>query len=228
VIDKSKIAWLFFDVGDTLLMEDESMFDWCKQIAAELQRRGHSTTGEQVRSARAQAYAEFSTQLFDRMFEILGVKDATGVREAARYPHALEYPADGAAEALELLSAKFKIGIIADQATGTSDRLCARGWGDHISLCISSTEAGLQKPDPAIFQLALDRAGCRPDQAVMIGDRIDNDIRPAKAIGMATVRIRQGLAKVQEPREFADEADVTISRSSLGRASDQRGGVSIA
>lgn len=211
VIDKTKIKWLFFDVGDTLLSEDDSMFDWCEQIATELRRRGHLCTAEEVVAARARAYAEFSSQLFDRMFEILEVANEKGVTDAAKYQHALERPADGAAEALQLLSPHFKIGIIANQSTGTSDRLCARGWGDHISLCISSTEEGLKKPDLAIFQLALERAGCKPDEAVMIGDRIDNDIRPAKAIGMATIRIRQGLARVQEARETADQPDVTLT-----------------
>jgi HAD superfamily hydrolase (TIGR01549 family) len=52
-----------------------------------------------------------------------------------------------------------------------------------ISICLSSTEVGLEKPDPAIFQLALSQSGCEPPQAVMIGDRLDNDIRPARLLG---------------------------------------------
>jgi FMN phosphatase YigB (HAD superfamily) len=44
----------------------------------------------------------------------------------------------------------------------------------------------------------------------MIGDRIDNDIRPAKAIGMRTIRIRQGLSSVQIARDDADRADIQI------------------
>ena len=39
------------------------------------------------------------------------------------------------------------------------------------------------------------KAGCTPEQAVMIGDRIDNDIVPAKQMGMKTVWIKQGVGK---------------------------------
>jgi len=80
-----------------------------------------------------------------------------------------------------------------------------------ISICLSSTEAGLEKPDPAIFQLALSRAICKPSQAVMIGDRLDNDVRPARLQGWKTIRIAQGFARFQSPRDSFDEADVTIA-----------------
>lgn len=39
------------------------------------------------------------------------------------------------------------------------------------------------KPDPKLFTIACAQAGCAPEDAVMIGDRLDNDIAPAKAIG---------------------------------------------
>ena len=106
----------------------------------------------------------------------------------------------------------FRLGVIANQSAGTADRLCNHGWRGEFSICVSSTEEGLRKPDPAIFRLALDRAGCRADQAVMIGDRLDTDIAPAKAIGMATVRIRQGLSIVQEPADASQAPDVTVAR----------------
>ena len=45
--------------------------------------------------------------------------------------------------------------------------------------------------------MALDKAGCRPEDAIMIGDRLDNDIIPAKKMGMKTVWVRQGYAVYQ-------------------------------
>ncbi|MBQ3168432.1 MAG: HAD family hydrolase, partial [Clostridia bacterium] len=61
----------------------------------------------------------------------------------------------------------------------------------------SSAEAGCTKPDRAIFELALKAAGCEAEESVMVGDRLDNDMLPAKEIGMKTVWIRTGLSKVQ-------------------------------
>jgi ribonucleotide monophosphatase NagD (HAD superfamily) len=46
----------------------------------------------------------------------------------------------------------------------------------------------------------------------MIGDRIDKDIIPAKAIGMKTIRIRTGIHKNQEPRIPEEIPDITIER----------------
>lgn len=57
---------------------------------------------------------------------------------------------------------------------------------------IASAEEGVSKPDPRIFEIALGRADCKAEHAVMIGDRIDNDVVPAKKMGMKTVWIRQG------------------------------------
>lgn len=88
---------------------------------------------------------------------------------------------------LRNLHQDYAIGIIANQVAGLEKRL--ENWSIHqwIDLCVSSAEVGMAKPDKRIFQLALERAGCSPRQACMIGDRLDNDIRPAKALGMKTV-----------------------------------------
>jgi putative hydrolase of the HAD superfamily len=129
---------------------------------------------------------------------------------AGRYRHDLERQFVGTTDVLNRLKSRFRLGIIANQSAGTAQRMCDHGWRDVFSVCISSTEENLNKPDPAIFQLAMDRASCLAGHALMVGDRIDNDIAPAKALGMATVRIRQGMAAVRVPRDLSQEADVTI------------------
>jgi FMN phosphatase YigB (HAD superfamily) len=101
--------------------------------------------------------------------------------------------------------------VIANQSAGTWERLERYDLTPFLSLCLSSTELGLQKPDPAIFQLALEQAQCEPCQAVMIGDRIDNDIQPARLLGWRTIRVLQGFTKVQMPRTSAEEPDFTVS-----------------
>ena len=54
-------------------------------------------------------------------------------------------------------------------------------------------------------------AGCRPEEAVMVGDRLDNDIFPAKALGMGTVWVRQGLAVHQDLAMSDGKADSIIN-----------------
>lgn len=58
---------------------------------------------------------------------------------------------------------------------------------------------------------ALHDTGCNAESAVMIGDRLDNDIFPAKKAGMKTIWIKQGLGAVQQPLSEEYEADYTVN-----------------
>ena len=120
-------------------------------------------------------------------------------------------PYEGAERVLRALGEHYLIGVIANQPFGTEARLTKWGLMPLISACLSSTEIGFEKPDPEIFRLALSHAGCAPEEAVMIGDRIDNDIRPARIQGWRTIRILQGFARFQSPRDQFDEADATVA-----------------
>ena len=99
------------------------------------------------------------------------------------------------AKCLQVLREKYHLGIIANQIPGAEKRLKGMGIRRYFDVIVSSAEEGVAKPDPRIFNIALTRAGCAPEQAVMIGDRIDNDIVPAKQMGMKTVWIKQGVGK---------------------------------
>ena len=90
---------------------------------------------------------------------------------------------------------------------------------EKACLVIASAEEGISKPDKRIFEIALSRAKCNAENAVMIGDRIDNDIVPAKQMGMKTIWVKQGFGKywnVAREEEKADyEVDNLISILSL-------------
>lgn len=93
---------------------------------------------------------------------------------------------------LETLHAKYKLGIIANQSNGLRERLSSYGIEQYFDLIICSEEVGISKPSLGIFELALSNAKCIPREAIMVGDRIDNDIIPAQIVGMKTIWIRQG------------------------------------
>src|SRR5690606_38186536 len=56
----------------------------------------------------------------------------------------------------------------------------------------TSAEWGVEKPDPAFFAKAVAVAGEEPARVLYVGDRLDNDVLPARAAGMRTALLRRG------------------------------------
>lgn len=63
------------------------------------------------------------------------------------------------------------------------------GLGGAVDGIVTSAAVGAQKPDPAIFQAALEMAGCSADEAVHVGDTVAEDIAGAGAIGIRALLI---------------------------------------
>ncbi len=76
-----------------------------------------------------------------------------------------------------------------------------------IKLSQLPQKRGMKKPDLRIFRLALEQAGCNPQNTIMVGDRLANDIVPARQLGMKTIWVRQGFAKYQsvEKKEYENQ-----------------------
>ena len=73
---------------------------------------------------------------------------------------------------------------------------------------VESAVVGVRKPNPAIFQMGVDRLCMKPEEVVVIGDSYDKDIVPATQIGCQTVWLKSiGWA----PYRGDETADVVIS-----------------
>ncbi|HKQ17730.1 MAG TPA: HAD family hydrolase, partial [Solirubrobacterales bacterium] len=71
---------------------------------------------------------------------------------------------------------------------------------------------GLHKPDPAFFSRVAAELGLPPEEIAYVGDRVDNDVRPAKAAGMLAVFVRRGpWGWIQAGREDPPEADLVVA-----------------
>jgi putative hydrolase of the HAD superfamily len=71
------------------------------------------------------------------------------------------------------------------------DFLAKEGLLEHLEFCAFSDEVGVPKPDPRIFQVALEAIDATPSEAVHVGDLLRTDIFGARSIGMRSVRITQ-------------------------------------
>ncbi len=209
----SNRKWIFLDLGWTLVDETEAHRARLDVTQDHLARLGLHHSVDELMQMREHAATRFSASPFQGMLARLGLSgdDIGTLMDSVRYVKENEVLYPGVPELLAQLSGLFNLGVIANQSKGTEDRLVQWRIRDHFSLVFASAELGLSKPDPRIFESALSEARCTPQAALMIGDRIDNDIGPAKSQGWNTVRVLQGFSRFQEPRSPQEIPDITIS-----------------
>jgi putative hydrolase of the HAD superfamily len=62
------------------------------------------------------------------------------------------------------------------------------GLAQRLDFSVFSSEIGLRKPHPAIFEHALGALGVEPERTLFVGDRLFEDVRGAAELGMTTVQ----------------------------------------
>jgi FMN phosphatase YigB (HAD superfamily) len=119
----------------------------------------------------------------------------------SRIRHAMAIPVDDRFQPLpgarHLLETIRELGMRTVIASNTYWRDAGSYWDDFRNLgmadlidgIITSVDAGHLKPHPAVFEMAMRWAGAAPDRCVVIGNREDNDIAPALALGMQTLLV---------------------------------------
>lgn len=95
-------------------------------------------------------------------------------------------PRDGLLELFPALTARgIKLGVVTNGGVRIQQaKLKALGVGPYLSAIVISEAAGVAKPDPAIFRLALAQIGCAPGEAWFVGDHPVNDVLGANAAGL--------------------------------------------
>ena len=106
-------------------------------------------------------------------------------------------------------------GVRTLRAGGTPTALLSNSWGDALAYdrallaelfdaWVISSEVGLRKPDPAVYELAAERLGVPPHACVFVDD-LPGNLKPARALGMATVLHRgDAAATLAEIRDHLD------------------------
>jgi putative hydrolase of the HAD superfamily len=95
---------------------------------------------------------------------------------------------DGTIEILEYLQRKYRLHIITNGFQEVQHlKLKNSGISEFFVTVTSSEEVGVKKPNPLVFQKALDKAKAFPKQSIMIGDTFEADILGAEAVGMKTL-----------------------------------------
>jgi HAD superfamily hydrolase (TIGR01662 family) len=113
----------------------------------------------------------------------------------------------------ELHEDGFWLGVAGNQ-TLTAGKIL-RELALPVDLVATSDDWGVTKPDLGFFHHLADEAPCAPGEILYVGDRLDNDIRPAARIGLRTALIRRGPWGIIQEHEVDADRVATMRITSL-------------
>lgn len=202
---------MFFDAGNTLLRINYAA------IAARLAALGIRVTEEAVQRAEWRARVRLDTERFagrrvstetrataDRYLQLVldgvGVTDAPTVDAMTEWRHGYNRPVGifnvlepAAPQALAAARAAGLVTGVISNSNGTiASLLESLDLLPYLDFVLDSSVVGVEKPDPRIFGMALERAGVGPSEAVFVGDLYSIDVLGARAAGLSAILLDPG------------------------------------
>jgi HAD superfamily hydrolase (TIGR01509 family) len=200
---------MLFDAGNTLLRMNYEV------LAEQISARGVPVTPAAVQAAEWRARVRLDASLapgastesrtasgryLRYVLEGLGVTDEATVEAVAEWRRAYNLPVGlwhlpdpAAAAALRACAARgVRAAVISNSNGSVRSILTELGLTQHLDFVLDSAELGVEKPDPRIFQIALDRAGVEAADAVYVGDLYSVDVLGARGVGMEGILLDPG------------------------------------
>ncbi len=198
------ILAVVFDVGETIVDETRAWGDWADWLGVPrltfLAVLGSVIArGEDHRRA-----AELLRPNIDLRAEAARHRAA-----GSSWVHADDLYPDAVPTIRALKALGYRVGVAGNQPQETEQVI--RDLGLELDLVASSAGLGVAKPDPVFYERIAAALDLEPGAIAYVGDRIDNDVVPAAAAGMAAIFIRRGpWAVIQAPGGPPPEAAATV------------------
>ena len=198
------IKAVFFDVGETLINETEQWGQWADVLGI----------------SRLTFFAALGMVITNnwhhrKVFEVLGTTYQAALSERekrgilAREIQATDFYADALPCLRQLQTAGIKIGIAGNQPEQTEHVL--RRLELPLDYLASSATWGVEKPNLEFFKRIIQITKLEPHEIAYVGDRLDNDVLPAKAIGMKAIFLQRGpWGIIHASREEVQQADLHL------------------
>jgi putative hydrolase of the HAD superfamily len=203
---------VFFDVGETLLAPHPSFKELFSEIMGGL---GYEVTPDDVEEALAtvapsvseavgQTKSTWSTSreesrrfwrsLYGAMLAHWGIDDSSGAIFDVLYGRFTSYESyrlfpDVIPTLTACRAAGLTLGVVSNFEEWLEGLLIEMEVAPFFAFMVISGKEGVEKPDPAIFRLALERSGVAPEEAVFVGDHPRLDVQAASELGMTGVLI---------------------------------------
>jgi len=188
------IRWIFFDVGNVILNDDPLLAIIYKRIHDAICETGASLRFEDLLQERESLLAETTDgdvhrTLAIRHLGLAGYRKVRGAYHRYLLAHIEQvYPLMPAiVPVLNELRKAYHLALLANQPAAVERVLRRHQVWELFDRHFISEVIQLRKPDPEFYRYAVAQVGCRPREAIMVGDRLDNDIVPARQAGMWTI-----------------------------------------
>jgi putative hydrolase of the HAD superfamily len=220
----NKIRALFFDIDDTLYDSSLQASLARKNAIKAMIEAGLDVSEEDCLDSLDNIVKRFGSNYRYHFDELLREHDhdpnpriiAAGVAayHATKIAYLVPFP-DTVPALLKLRDLGYKLGIITDGISVKQwEKLIRLGLQHFFHSVTISSDFGKEKPDPELFRIAIKKSGCKPEETVMLGDRLDKDISGANKAGMVTVQIMKSKYKKAKPKNASEEPDYVISELS--------------
>ena len=215
----SQIKAVFFDLDDTL-------YDTRVQVTSARENAVKAMVSAGLGISEERAFRELQRIVkkygsnyphhFNRLLEKLDVKDpkiiAAGIMAYHDTKTAYLVPfADTVPTLLWLRDRGFKVGVITDGVPLKQwEKLIRLGLKDMFHAVVITERPLHQKPSEVPFLKAARKMNLRPEECVMVGNRLDKDVEGANRAGMTTALLAKDGQVVQKPKSRMQEPDYII------------------
>jgi HAD superfamily hydrolase (TIGR01549 family) len=203
----TRIDTVFLDVGGPLYSDAP----YYRALLAAIRERRPDADPDafwaEYEAARRDQRGPFTRRLADRFAP--GEHEEVVARTRELWTYEPEDLQPDVRDGLEALKGTYRLGILANQQRRIREIMARDGIDGFFELWTISDEVGLDKPDPRIFQHALRLAGPGA-RCAFVGDRLDNDVVPARRAGMRAVWMLRGEAPPEPTEEQLAMADASV------------------
>ncbi|GAA3450554.1 HAD family hydrolase [Dactylosporangium matsuzakiense] len=203
--DSRPIRAVYFDVGETLINESTEYGTWADWLG--VPRHTFSAVFGQV-IAQGHDYREVF-QHFRPGFDLATERQRRADAGLAEHFNGRDLYPDVRSCIAELKAAGLFVGVAGNQTARAGRLLHELNLG--VDLIATSDDWGAEKPNSAFFRALIQSAPCPAEQIAYVGDRLDNDILPARAAGLVTVFVKRGpWGYYYATRPEVQQADIRV------------------
>jgi putative hydrolase of the HAD superfamily len=220
LISRQVLRAVLFDAGNTLVFLDYARMAAGVSAALRIPLSGEALASHAAEAARAMERTgtdqERATAYLEALFLLAGVPAdrLREVRSCLTRLHDERHLWCSVAEHTRPALARLKaagllLGVVSNSEGRVEQALEAAGLREYFDVVVDSAALGIEKPDPRIFQAALDALGVAPEEALYVGDLYEVDIVGARAAGMEAVLVSACSIEELAQRVLTGERPVT-------------------